>query len=231
MKQTRAINQLQPSIKPATVLLRTTPTRTINQLQTSVTTNNSPSQDYTNPDDQPTTNVSNNQQQSFSGPHKPGRSTNNKRQSRPTVVLLRTTQIRTINQLQTSVTTNNSPSQDYTNPDDQPTTNVSHNQQQSFSGPHKPGRSTNNKRQSRPTVVLLRTTQIRTINQLQTSVTTKNSSSQDCTNPDDRAATNVSHNQQQSFSGPHKPGRSTNNKQKLIYNVIIIITLLRVKYV
>ena len=78
MKQTRAINQLQPSIKPTTVLLRTTPTRTINQLQTSVTTNNSPSQDCTNLDDRAATNVSHNQQQSFSGPHKPGRSTNNK---------------------------------------------------------------------------------------------------------------------------------------------------------
>ena len=118
--------------------------------ETSVTINNSPSQDhYTNPDDHPTTNVSHNQQQSFSGSlHKPGRSTNHKRQSQSTTVLLRIiTQTRTINQPQASVTINNSPSQDhYTNPDDQPTTNVSHNQQQSFSGSlHKPGRSPNDK--------------------------------------------------------------------------------------
>ena len=95
----------------------------------SVTTNNSPSQDYTNQDDQPITNI-----------YSPG--------SQPTTALLRITPIRTINQLQTFthlghnqqlsssglhqsgrstnykhlltwVTTNNSPSQD-TNPDDQP---------------------------------------------------------------------------------------------------------------
>ena len=35
-----------------------------------------------------------------------------------------------ISQRQTSVSTNNSPSQDYTNPDDQKTTNISLNQQQ-----------------------------------------------------------------------------------------------------
>ena len=136
--------------------------------ETSVSTNNSPSQDHTNPDDQPITNVSLNQQQSFSGLHQPGRSTNHKRQSQPTTVLLRTTPTRTINQPQTSVSTNNSPSQDYTNPDDQPTTNVSLNQQQSFSGLHQPGR---------------------TINQPQTSVSTNNSPSQDYTNPDDQPTT------------------------------------------
>ena len=138
----------------------------------------SPSQDYTNPDDQPTTNFIYNQQQSFSGLYQPGRSTNHKRQSQSTTVLLRTTPTQTINQPQTSVTTNNSPSQDYTSPDDQPTTNVSHNQQQS-SIQHQPGQSTNHKRQSQPTTVHLRTTvtPTRTINQPQMSVTTNNSPS------------------------------------------------------
>ena len=79
----------------------------------------SPSQDYTNLDHQPTTNIDS-----------PG--------SQPTTVFLRTTQIRTINQpqtltlmmtstqvVETSVTNNNnSLSQDYTNPDHQPTTNI-----------------------------------------------------------------------------------------------------------
>ena len=144
----------EPGSQPTTVLLRTTTNRTINQLQTLthlgynqqqyfsglhqpgrstnhkhwltwVSTNNSPSQDYTNPDDQPTTNIDS-----------PG--------LQPTTVLLRTTPTRTINQPQTLthlglnqqqsfsglhqpgwsanykhwltwVTTNNSPSQDYTN--------------------------------------------------------------------------------------------------------------------
>ena len=105
--------------------------RTKQIVKTSVTTNNNPSQDYTSPDDQPPTNTDSpgsqlttvllrttptwtinqlqtlthlgyNQQQSFSGLHQPGRSTNNKHWL-------------------TWVTTNNSPSQDYTNPDDQPT--------------------------------------------------------------------------------------------------------------
>ena len=149
--------------QPTTVLLRTTPTRTINQLQT-------------------LTHLGHNQQQSFSGLHQPGRSTNYKRWL-------------------IWVTTNNSPSQDYTNPDDQPTTNVDlpgsqptkvllkttptrtinqpqtlthlgHNQQQSFSGLHQPGRSTNYKRWL-------------------TWVTTKNSPSQNYTNPDDQPTTNV----------------------------------------
>ena len=171
----------------------------INQPQTSATTNNSPSQDYTNPDDQPTTNVRHNQQQSFSGLHQPGRSTNHKRQTQPTTVLLRTTPTLMINQPQTSATTNNSPSQDYTNPDDQPTTNVSHNQQQSFSVLHQPRQSTNHKRQTQPTTVLLRTTPTLTINQPQTSATANNSPSKDFTNPDDQPTKNVSHSQQQSF--------------------------------
>ena len=70
-------------------------------------------------------NVSLNQQQSFSGLHQPGRSTNHKC---------------------TWVTTNNGPSQDYTNPDDQPTTNIDSPELQ-------------------PTTVLLRTTPTWTINQ------------------------------------------------------------------
>ena len=124
-------------------------------LLTWVTTNNSPSRDYTNSDDQPTINI-----------HSPG--------SQPSTVLLRTTPIWTINQPKTFThlghnqqqsfaglhqpgrsinhkhsltwdTTNNSP-QDYTNLDDQPTTNI-----------HSPG--------SQPTTVLLGTTPTRTINQ------------------------------------------------------------------
>ena len=104
------------------------------------------------------TQVSHNQQQSFSGLHKPGRSTNYKH-------------------LLTWVTTNNSPSQDYTNPDDQPITNI-----------YSPG--------SQPTTVLLRITPIRTINQLQT-------------------FTHLGHNQQQPFSG-HQPGRPTNLYKHLL---------------
>ena len=152
-----------------------------------VTTNNSPSQDYTNPNDQPTTNIDSpwsqpttvllrttparminqlqalthlghNQQQFFLGPHQPGRSTNYK-------------------YWLTLVTANNSPSQDYTNPDDQPTTNI-------------------DSPWSQPTTVLLRTTPTRMINQLQT-------------------LTHLGHNQQQSFSGLHQPRRSTNYKHWL----------------
>ena len=123
--------------QPTTVLLRTTPTLTINQTKTSVTTNNSPSQDYTNRDDQPTTNVSHNQQQSFSGLHQPVQSTNHKRQPQPTTVLLRTTPTLMINQPKTSVTANNSPSQNYSN----------------------------HKRQSQPTTVLLSITPAQAINQ------------------------------------------------------------------
>ena len=69
----------------------------------------SPSQDYTNQDDQPTTNID-----------PPG--------SQPTTVLLRITPTRTINQPQTVTLLGHnqqpSPSQDYTNQDDQPTTNI-----------------------------------------------------------------------------------------------------------
>ena len=255
-----------PVSQPTTVLLRTAPTRTINQLQTLihlchnqqqsfwglhqpgrstnhkhwlswVTSNNSPSEDYTNPDDQPTINIDS-----------PG--------SQPTTVLLRTTPTRTINQLQTLiylchnqqqsfsglhqpgrstnykhwltwVTPNNSSSQDYNNPDDQPTTNIDSPPTTVFSALHQPGRSTNYKHWftcvttnnspsqdytnpddqpttnidsagSHPTTVLLRTTPTRTINQLQT-------------------LTHLAHNQQQSFSGLHQPGRSTNYKHWLTW--------------
>ena len=167
------------------------------------------------------TDVSYNQQQS-SGLPQPGRSTNHKRQLQPTTVL-RTTPTRTINQPQTSVTTNNSP-QDYPNPDDQPTTNVSYNQQQSFSGLPQPGRSTNHKRQLQPTTVLLRTTPTRTINQPQTSVTTNNSPSQGYPNPDDQPTTNVSYNQQQSFSGLPQPGQSISYKHYLFYMLTLYVT-------
>ena len=197
-------NKNSPGSQQTTVLLRTTPTRMINQLQTlthlghnqqqsfsglhqpgrstnykhwltRVTTNNSLSQDHTNPVDEPTTNtqslgsqattfllrttptrtinqlqtlthLGNNQQQSFSGLHQPVRWTNHKHSV-------------------TWVTTNNVPSQDYTNSDDQPVTNID-----------LPG--------SQTTTVLLRTTLTQTINQLQT-------------------LTHLGHNQQQSFSGLH----------------------------
>ena len=173
--------------QPTTVPLRITPTRTISQLKTSyhlghnqqqsfsglhqpersanykhwltwVTTNNSPSQDHTNPDGQQTTNIDSvgsqpttallrttptrtisqlqtsihlgyNQQQSFSGLHQPGRSANYKHRL-------------------TWIATNNSPSQDYINQDDQPTTNID-----------SPG--------SQPTT-LLTITPTQTISQLQT---------------------------------------------------------------
>ena len=177
-----------PGSQPTTVLLRSTPAQTINQLQTLthlshnqlqsfsgvhqprlstnykhwltwVTTNNSPSQEYTIPDYQPTTNI-------------------DSPESQPTTVLLRSTPAQTINQLQTLthlshkqqqsfsglhqprlstnykhwltwVTTNNSPSQEYTGPDDQPTANID-----------LPG--------SQPVTVLLWSRPAQTVNQLQT---------------------------------------------------------------
>ena len=124
--------------QPTIVLLKTDTTPydqpSTKQWLTWVTTISSPSQYYTDPDDQPTINVDS-----------PG--------SQPTAVLLRTTPTRTNNQLQTLthrgykqqqffsilhqpgpstnckhwltwVTTNNSPSQNYTNLDNQPTTNI-----------------------------------------------------------------------------------------------------------
>ena len=76
------------------------------------------------------THLGHNQQQSSSGLRQPGRSTNHKHWL-------------------TWVTNNNSPSQDFANPDDQPTTNID-----------SPG--------SQTTTVLLRTTPTWTINQPQT---------------------------------------------------------------
>ena len=180
-----------------TMTLKITSTRVV---ETSVSTSNSPSQDYTNPDDQPITNTDS-----------PG--------SQPTTVLLRTTPTRTINQPQTLTHLGHNQQQFFlrTTPtrtinQPQTLTHLGHNQQQSFSGLHKPGRSTIHKRQLQPTTVFLRTTQTRMINQPQTSVSTNNIPSQDYTNPDDQPTTNVSRNQQQSFSGLHKPGRPTNHK-------------------
>ena len=106
-------------------------------------------------------NVSHNQQPTvFWGLHQPGRSTNHKHWL-------------------TWVITNNSPSQNYTNPDDQPTTNIDSSE-------------------SQQTTVLLRTTPTWTINQPQT-------------------LTDLGHNQQQSISGLHQPGRSTNHKHWLAW--------------
>ena len=127
-------------------------------VESSVTTNNSPSNDYTNPDDQPAKNTDS-----------PG--------SQPTTVLLMTTPTRTSNQPRTLTHLGHNQqhsSQDYTNPDEQPATSIDspgsqpttvllrttpamtidqpqtlthlgHNQQQRFSGLHQPGRSTNHK--------------------------------------------------------------------------------------
>ena len=201
-----------PGSQPTTVL-RTTQTRTINQPQTLthlghnqqqssglhkpgwstnrkhwltwVTTNNSPSQDYTNTDDQPNTNIDS-----------PG--------SQPTTVLLRTTPTRTINQPQTFthlghnqqqssglhkpgwstnhkhwltwVTTNNSPSQDYTNPDDQPNTNID-----------SPWLTTNNS----PSQDYTNPDDQPNTNIDSPWLTTNNSPSQDYTNPDDQPTTNI----------------------------------------
>ena len=259
---------LKRQLQPKTVLLRTTPTRIINQLQTLthlghnpkqsfsglhqpgrstnykdwltwVTTQNSPTQDCTNPDDQPTTNI-------------------DSLGSQPKTVLRRTAPAGWSTNYKhwlTWVTTQNSPSQDCTSPDDQPTTNIDslgsqpktvllrttptrtinqlqtlthlgHNPKQSFSGLHQPGRSTNYKHWL-------------------TWVTTQNSP-QDCTSPDDQPATNIDslgsqpktvllrtapartinqlqtwthlgHNPKQSFSGLHQPGRSTSYKHWLTW--------------
>ena len=139
--------------------------------------------------------------------------------------------------VETSISINNSPSQDYDNLDDQPTTNIDSGYdfhtgcrnvslylQQSFSGLRQPGRSTNHKhwlwiwlphrlskRQSQPTTVLLRTTTTWTINH---------------TNLDDKLTTNIDSEDDfhtcrllklQSFSGLHQPWRSTNHKDQLIW--------------
>ena len=108
--------------------------------------------------------------------------------------------------VQTSVTTNNSPSQDYTIPDDQPTTNI-------------------DSPWSQPTTVLLRTTPSRTINQLQTLTHLGHNRQQSfsglhqpgCSNNSVQTLTQLGHNQQQSFSGLHQPGQSTNYKHGLTW--------------
>ena len=135
-----------PGSQPTTVLLRTTPTRTINQPQT-------------------LTHLCFNQQQSFSGLHQtaPG--------SQPATVLLRINHLQTLthlayNQQQSSQDDNNLDNQPTTNTDSpgfQPTkvllrttpnrtinqpqtlTHLGLNQQQSFSGLHQPGQSINHK--------------------------------------------------------------------------------------
>ena len=99
-----------------------------------------------------------------------------------------------------TVASNNSPSQDYSNPDDQPTTNID-----------SPG--------SYPTIVLLRTTATWTINQQQTLI---HQGSQPSTVLLRTTATwrinqqqtliHQGHNHQQSFSGLQQPRQSTNNK-------------------
>ena len=163
--------------------LKITSTRVV---ETSATTNNSPSQDYTNPtqwlwrwlphrlskhQSQPTTvltrttqtrpndseddfhtgcpNVRHSQQQSFSGLHKPD----------PMTLKMTSTQV-----VQTSVTTNNSPNQDYTNPDDQPTTNI----------------DSINTNCMTDLILTLKMTSTRVV---ETSATTNNSPNQDYTNP------------------------------------------------
>ena len=189
-----------------TTVLTTAPARTISQLQTL-----SPSQDNTNPEVQPTTNTDS-----------PG--------SQPTTAHLRTTPTRTISQLQTlshlghnpqqsfsglhqpgrsanykywlaCVTINNSPSQEYTNPDVQPVTNTD-----------SPG--------SQPTTVLPRTSPTRTISQLQALthmgqneqhwILLRTTATRTINQP--QTLTHLGHKQQQSSLELHQPGRSTNYK-------------------
>ena len=136
--------------------------------------------------------------------------------------------------------------QDYTNPDDQPTTNVSHHQQQSFLGLHQPGRTINQPQtvllqnvlfppppniesltvplppspqsQSCSAVPVFKTKPTRAINQLQTSVTRPTRVLlRTAPYPDDQPTTNVSHDQQQSFSVLKQPGRSTSYIQTLTH--------------
>ena len=118
-----------------------------------------------------------NQQQSFSGLHQPGRSANYKHRL-------------------TWVATNNSPSQDYINQDDQPTTNIDSPWSQpktvlfqDHTDPDDQPATNNDSPGSQLTTVLLSPTLTRTISQLQ-------------------ALTHLGHNQQQYFSGLHQPGRS-----------------------
>ena len=217
---TRTISQLQTLThlwhiqqQPFSGLHQTGRSASYKHRFTWVTTNKSLSQNYTNPEDQPTTTMDS-----------PG--------SQPITFLLRTTPTQTISQLQTLthlghnqqqsfsglhhhgrsasykhrftwVTTNNSPYQVHTDPDDQPTTNTdlpgsqpttvllqdnTNQDDQPTANVDSPG--------SQPTTALLRTTPTRTISQLQT-------------------LAHLCHNQQQTFSGLHKPGQSANYKHLL----------------
>ena len=130
------------------------PLKTASTQVVKTTTNNSPSQDYTSLDDQPTANIDSpgsqpttvlvrtthpnrtikqqqtsihmghNQQKSFSGLHQPGRSTNqtsthmSHKQQQPFTGLHQPGRLTNYKHRFTWVTTNSSPSQDYTNPDD-----------------------------------------------------------------------------------------------------------------
>ena len=172
--------------------------------------------------------------------------------AKPTTVLVRTALTRTINQpqtrhcavntncmtmitlilkmtptqvVETSVTTNNSPYQDYTNPDDQLTTNttlcskfqlyghntidseddshigcrnVSHNQQQSLSGLHQPD------------------DQLTTNTTLCSKFQLYGHNTIDSEDDSHIGCRNVSHNQQQSLSGLYQPGQSTNRKHDTV---------------
>ena len=209
-----------PGSQPTAVLLRTAPTRTINQPQT-------------------LTQLGHNQQQSFSELHQPGHdqpTTNiDSPGSQPTAVLLRTAPARpwSTNHKHwlTWVTTNSSPSQNCTSPaminQPQTLTHLGHNQQQSFSELHQPGHdqpTTNiDSPGSQPTIVLLRTAPTRpwSTNHKHwlTWVTTNSSPSQNCTNPaminQPQTLTHLGHNQQQSFSELHQPGHDQPQVQTL----------------
>ena len=177
-------------------------------------------------------NVSLNQQQSISGLHQPGPI--NQPQTRHCAVNTNCMTIITLDLemtptqvVKTSVSTNNSPSQDYTNPDDQPTTNTrlcykyqlyDHDNIDSGDDSHAHRLS---KRQSQPAAVYLRTTPTRT-DQPTTNTTLCNKyqlyDHNNISSGDDSytSCQNVSLNQQQSFSGLRQPGRSTNHKHDTV---------------
>ena len=205
-----------PGSQSTTILLRTIPTSTISQLQTLNHLGNnkqSPSQGYTNPDDQPTTNIDSPGSQptttllrTYNNPDEQTNTNIDSPGSQPTTVLLRTTSAHGADQSTnhkhwlTWVTTNNSPSQDYTNPDDQPTANT-------------------DSPWSQPTTVLLRSTPTRMINKLQTLPYLGHNQQQPVsghtptrTNKQIQTSTHLGHNQQQYFSGLHQHGRSANYK-------------------
>ena len=136
-----------------------------------------------------------------SGLHQPGRSTNYKRQSPPTTVLLRTTPTRTDDQ-----PTTNSPSPECL----VPPPNI-----ESLTVPPPSPQS-----QSCSAVPVFKTKPTRAINQPQTSVTRPTRVLlRTAPYPDDQPTTNVSHDQQQSFSVLKQPGRSTSYIQTLTHLV------------